>query len=237
MGLKEGKTMKKRIITALAFSFALTLCCSCGKAEPDSLSENKAAPVALKDTAGSDSSLPEKGGKQIKVCDLSETTDYIKYHTLDSIIENSDLIVTGEFIEDGISEFAYDDPENKKLLYDAKTKNVFRIDRVLKGDVTADTVTILQNYGIDNAGEEEKLYSFSGLSPMFKGSKWIYCLRKPVLEKDPDYYYPTGDSEGRYPLPEDHNIPDSFGFTNGYLDAAKFPHDVYSSLLEKYSLK
>ena len=227
--------MKRKIVCGICALSLTLLCSSCGSSD-NSKSDNTPEPIGTVNSTAAAEQKASTEFKAIKVNDISALTDRIKYESLSQAIEKADLIVTGEFIEDGTAEFKYGDPENKKYFKGVTAYNTFKIDKVLKGECQSETVKIRQDCGIDTNDGEEVLYSTSELTPMFKGSKWIYILKKPQLEDNADYYFPTGDSQGRYPVPEALDVPDEYGFVNGVLDSSNFNRQWYTELIEKFGL-
>jgi hypothetical protein len=77
---------------------------------------------------------------------------------------------------------------------------------VLQGDVqVGDIVTVVQRYAFeegrfDNGDGRNALVTFSGMTPMNKGDKWIYFLG---YDETVDAYWTRGDSAGRYPVPNE----------------------------------
>lgn len=89
----------------------------------------------------------------------------------------------------------------------------------MKGDARkGDRLPISQSYGI--LEEEQCLITYSGLTPMEKGERWIFFLLKDDLS---DMYWCNGDSDGIYPLPDE----DIWGLMQDY----KIADDALSALL------
>ncbi|MCL2717372.1 MAG: hypothetical protein FWE14_01120 [Lachnospiraceae bacterium] len=125
------------------------------------------------------------------------------YFTVEDLLESywkTDLVVIGEFIEEAETtlQYQYNEFFDKEVVVDAHANGRFLIKEVLWGDAKAgDIVTIYQRYAFDY--EYNELISFSETMPMHKGDRWIYFLSSMGNNR----FFITGDSDGRYPLPND----------------------------------
>ncbi|MCL2071141.1 MAG: hypothetical protein FWH07_02785 [Oscillospiraceae bacterium] len=192
--------MKKIIICALVFVLFLTACSNSGF--PENSSEHSSetefseaevfnvapTPIYVNDTEIIESRIHSFVSRSIfyslkKL--LARWQEGWSYHKYDA-----DLVVIGEFIEEA---------KEKEVQNGAVSYNQFLISDVLMRDVDikpGDTITIGQNYAFD---EETGAYmSFSNLTPMHKGDRWIYFLWH---NKDTDTYYSVSGPCGRYPFP------------------------------------
>lgn len=154
-------------------------------------------------TESNASAMPEypEEAKYVYTGDYSELTvtgtvciDYVEYYN--SIIrleEKSDLIVIGEFTDDP---HQTNDPkvDGIQIVYAGDSYNMFRVDRVIKGNcVEGQTILICQDGVVTNG----YFVCAGDYTPMLKGDKWIYFLNK---SSDREMYYPLHDT-GRYPVP------------------------------------
>ncbi|MCL2071140.1 MAG: hypothetical protein FWH07_02780, partial [Oscillospiraceae bacterium] len=207
----------KIIICALVFVLFLTACSNSGF--PENSSEHSSetefseaevfnvapTPIYVNDTEITESGIYSLGSRLI-------------YYSLQMLLEptltiwegeefyedfSADLVVIGEFTEEAKERFNYEYNEyfEKEVKIGAVSYNQFLISDVLKNNDNGDikignTITIGQNYAFD---EETGAYmSFSNLTPMHKGDRWIYFLSH---NKDTDTYYSVSGPCGRYPVP------------------------------------
>ena len=119
------------------------------------------------------------------------------YDDVSELAESADLIVIGEFIKDSEQELIYD---NGGVFVSVTSTNEIAVQKVLKGSVDGDTLQIVQDYGIDRTN---RLITFSDMTPMEKGDRWIFFL---VYDEYRDAYWVSGDYTGRYPVPNDELI-------------------------------
>ncbi len=127
--------------------------------------------------------------------------DRVVYHTLEELAAASDLIVIGEYGQETEQELVYEFSSEfqKDVLVDTVSTNQINVLKVLKGDVKeGDSLEISQRYGVLEA--ENQLVTFSDMTPMSKGDRWIFFLTYGEISNT---YWCTGDSDGRYPLPDD----------------------------------
>ena len=158
----------------------------------------------------------------------------IQYFNLESLENNSELVVVGTFIEDSTQDVKYKNMDffGKEVLFSVQSFNEIEITKVFKGDVNVgDTLTICQNYAV----VEDRFVTESALTPMMKGDTWIFFLEPSHIG---EYYYYVCDSEGRYPVKD-------FTYTRialtenedlGVYDAKDFKEEIYNEILEKYDL-
>lgn len=139
----------------------------------------------------------------------------------DYLMDNSDVIVIGTFVDDARQNF----PLTGKIDYDEiKSYNKLRIDRVCKGDVkVGDEIVISDNYGVN----EGKLTFHIALTPMIKGEQWIYFLDKSI---DVNYYRCVGTTDGRFPVPGNENTFVLTGDNTGVYDSSNFNKDAYEDV-------
>ncbi|MCR5206144.1 MAG: hypothetical protein K6E47_14025 [Lachnospiraceae bacterium] len=119
------------------------------------------------------------------------------YTDYERLYNDSDLIVKGKFTGEAEKETVtlYDICDGKYKEYRGASYNVFHIDEVIKGDVKGNDIKIKQNYFVDEAND--RIITYSELTPMEKGSEWVYFLKN---DSKGDYYYLSGDYTCRYPL-------------------------------------
>lgn len=167
------------IIFILAAALLLTACSTTENAEIEPISE-----------------VTESLNEIIETLDTLELTEIVHVHsdrivfrTLERLLdpewgEGKQIVVIGEFIEEAKSEFIfkYDEHFGKEIVRDVRSFNQLRITEVLQGDVqVGDIVTVVQRYAFeegrfDNGDGRNALVTFSGMTPMNKGDKWIYFL-------------------------------------------------------------
>lgn len=156
----------------------------------------------------------------------------LKYFDLETIEKSSDVIVIGTFTDDARQEekYLYDDHFYKDILIDVKSFNTIEVSQVLQGDVqVGDTLTVAQEYGV----VDNRLLTYSELTPMMKGDTWIFFLYN---NQQSGIYYCSGDSDGRYPVKncEYARIALTDNEDLGVYDKKSFNEDIYNELLEKY---
>lgn len=136
---------------------------------------------------------------------LSMYDAYANYaESYDKLAAKSDLIVSGTFIDaihqTSDSEEIFCDGDKLIMSY-----NWLEVDSVIKGEINAgDVLTIGQNSTINSANGNDDKYSVftcDQLSPMFKGDKWIYFLKR----EENGTFSPVNGPQGRYPLPNHTN--------------------------------
>lgn len=122
--------------------------------------------------------------------------DRMIYTSLPELEAASDVIVIAEFAENATQTLT---PENGINLIDAVSVNSIVVCDTLSGEIMAVSShpTVSQRYGV--LEEQNKLVTFSGLTPMNKGDKWIFFLS---YDEQNNTYWVEGDTSGRYPLPE-----------------------------------
>ncbi len=139
------------------------------------------------------------------------------YRSFDKLVEDSDLIVVGTFVDD-----ARQNRPTDRLSHQSSwgtSFNKLRIDRVFSGDAeVGEEIIIFDRYYVT----EEKLMYVSGgsLTPMIKGEQWVYFLEKTSPEYG-DYYQPLL-TNGRYPVPGNEN---TFVLTESH-----YNEDIYADV-------
>lgn len=158
----------------------------------------------------------------------------LNFFDLESLESHSEIAVIGTFTEDSTQKLTYQYEEyfGKEILAFVKSFNNIEVTKVLKGNVNeGDILKIGQNYAV----VDDRLITDSALTPMMKGDTWIFFL---VPSDNGEYYFCTGDSDGRYPvkdytytriaLTENENL--------GVFDEKDFKEEIYNEILEKYDL-
>lgn len=127
----------------------------------------------------------------------------------------SDLIVAGEFADNthqtqDPDKIYHSDPEIEDLAL-----NYLRVENVIKGDIKAGQYVLINQGVLISAGGDNAVQINSGdrLTPMFKGDRWIYFLKK-----NGDYYEPVNGPQGRYPMPGSNNVDVSNSGEIGMVD-------------------
>lgn len=180
--------------------------------------------------------------------------DPLKFSSYDELAEYSQLVVMGTFTSDsGQVAQTYELPDfSQAMKGDYFNKyisfNSLKVEKVLKsnGKVWAgDEIIITQPYSVYTHSLDEyptsdsgTLYSFSQLTPLVKGDKWVYFLTEnnsgyPEIFGDQSYSA-VNDYEGRYPVPDEENPPFEYRENvNGVVAPAVFNQGIYSELKEK----
>lgn len=158
----------------------------------------------------------------------------------------SDLIVAGEFVD---APHQIQDPEEIHLdqslsfvteEYSAEgSYNYLSVERVLKGDAEAGNFVLIRQEASlhKSSGGAYILFANDLLSPMIKGDKWVYFLKKT----ENGFYTPVNGPQGRYPMPENNNTGvsleddvkddiDEFGALKGSPAANRA--EIYAELIE-----
>lgn len=159
--------------------------------------------------------------------------DRVVFNDLDSLENEVDVIVVGEFIADSEQDVSsdYDEGFEKNIVTWVTSYNTIEVKKVLKGDVSVgDNLKIGQYYAVVDGD----LITFSNLTPMQKGDKWLFFL-KGYEEGD---YWCFGDSDARYPVPNTENAPMPFTDDHnlGVYDEQDFNRGIYNEILEKYDI-
>jgi hypothetical protein len=123
---------------------------------------------------------------------VNTSSDRDIYYSLAELEEASDLIVIGKFTDNAEQELEY----SGVSLINATSTNTISVSKVLKGEAP-DKITLSQRYGV--LKEENKLVTFSGMTPMNMNEEWIFFLYYDEMNKT---YWCSGDYTGRYPLPD-----------------------------------
>lgn len=177
-----GDFMKK-LICLLMFAMLMT---SCGLEE---------AGTAVSDVSDVKPNISKCEPEVVNVI-----VDRILYENIEDLKAKTELVVIGEFLEDSKQQLVYssNDNFNKSVLTDAVSTNTVKIEKVLYGDCSSDTLVLSQRYGITD--DTNQLVTFSDMTPMNKGDKWIFFL---YFDEVSNSYWCSGDYTGRYPLPDE----------------------------------
>lgn len=126
--------------------------------------------------------------------------DRIVYKNLNELINAADVVVIGEFCKktEQSLEYTFDEELKKDIISNTISQNVISVKKILKGDVVDPTIKVSQRYGIDE--NQNKLITFSELTPMKEADEWIFFL---YYDKVYDTYWCAGDYTGRYPVPNE----------------------------------
>ena len=156
------------------------------------------------------------------------------YDSLAELEKASTVVVVGTFLEDAVQteQYHYSDFFGKEILSGIRSDNTIEVGKVLKGDVEiGDKLTVVQGYGVVDG----RLISLSDLTPMVKGDTWLFFLKK---SSSSDIFWCTGDSDGRYPVPNSKNrtLAISDYSELGVYDEQNFKSGIYSEILEKYDI-
>lgn len=154
------------------------------------------------------------------------------YWSFDLLVQNSDLIVVGTFVDDARqstplvmetdNEYGLDYIADRGASY-----NKLKIEAVYKGDIGVGSEIVIRDGYFVNDGK--LMYNDSStLTPMIKGEKWVYFLRKQSPEYR-DYYQPLF-AEGRYPVPGNENTFVLTGSNHGVYDERYFHENCYSDV-------
>lgn len=164
----------------------------------------------------------------LELVDASGTLNRLHYDTLLSLEDISDVAVIGRFLDDSVQEIDY----QNGVVSDLTSFNTIEITKVLSGDVNVgDHLRIAQAYGV----LDDRLISFSKLTPMQKGDEWIFFLR---LSSVGEIYWCAGDTDGRYPIKNSSNeiMPLAESPELGVYNEADFNKTIYNELVEKYGI-
>ncbi|MDE6578966.1 MAG: hypothetical protein K2K41_00330, partial [Ruminiclostridium sp.] len=171
-----------------------------------------------------------------------------KFSSYEQLAEYSQLVVMGTFTNDSGQETAETDiPDFRQDVSASRSNkyisfNYLKVEKVLKGNGkvwAGDEIIITQPYTVVyDISDEYNLYSFSQLTPMQKGDKWIYFLN-PNTDYPEDIwgdqsYSAVNDYEGRYPVPGEGNAPFKYKENvNGVVAPAVFNQSIYNELGEQ----
>lgn len=170
----------------------------------------------------------------LTLLNTSDDGNRLSFFDLESLESHSKIAVVGTFTDDSTQELTYrhEDIFGKDILAFVKSFNNIEVTKVLKGDVNeGDILKIGQNYAV----VDDRLITDSALTPMMKGDTWIFFL---VPSDNGEYYFCTGDSDGRYPVKncEYAKIALTDNEELGVYDKKCFNEDIYNELLKKYEL-
>ncbi|MBR4341810.1 MAG: hypothetical protein IKP88_03705 [Lachnospiraceae bacterium] len=178
---------------------------SLSKEERDSVAANPGSREMPIEEAYDTGKTVQLNGKEYTVYKVDYNDTFKKlyyniYEDFDSLYKDSDLVVTGKFIDDAVKETVsiYDIADCRYKEYRGASYNTFEIDRVLKGDCNSGTIKIKQNDFIDE--DNKRIITYSELTPMIKNGEWIYFLKSA---ENTEFYYMAGDYTCRYPVRPD----------------------------------
>ncbi len=159
-------------------------------------------------------------------------SDRAVYYTLDDLEKSSDAVIVGSFTEDAVQEeeYEYSDHFGKEILTNIRSFNTVEVKSVLKGSVKeGEKLKISQSYGVHDG----QLLTISDLTPMAKGDTWIFFLS---TADDADFYWCTGDCDGRYPVKDFAYQRNALTENEdlGVFDKEDFNEEIYNEILEKY---
>lgn len=170
------------------------------------------------------------------------------FSSYDQLAEYSQLVVMGTFTNDSGQETAETDIPDFRQDVSASRSNKYisfnslKVEKVLKGNGkvwAGDEIIITQPYTVVyDIDDEYNLYSFSQLTPMQKGDKWIYFLNPNIDYPEEIWgdqsYSAVNDYEGRYPVPGEENAPFKYRENvNGIVSPAVFNQSIYNELGER----
>lgn len=186
-------------------------------------------------TSCSTASANNEDFSNLEICQFGEV-NCIPYNDLETLEEESDVIVIGAFKDNSEQKevYQYNDHFQKDVLTVVISTNKIEISKVIKGDVKeGDFLSISQDYGI----VDDKYVTLSHLTPMIKGDQWLFFLTKNTKELRAGTYSCTGDADGRYPL-KDFSYK-KIALTDfedyGVLFKEDFKENIYNEILKKYS--
>ena len=181
-------------------------------------------------------SKPKDEFAGLELVNLSENVNRIRYDTLEALEYGSDVIVVGKFIDESVqtADYEYDPNAGRDIFTYIRSFNTLEVTKVISGNVNVgDHLKVGQSYGVI----DDRLISFSKLTPMQKGDEWIFfLLYAPDLD---DTYWCAGDSDGRYPTKNSSNneiMPLSDTPELGVYDERDFKHVIYDEIVKKYDI-
>lgn len=133
---------------------------------------------------------------------------YVESYT--ELAAQSDLIIAGEFVD---APHQIQDPDkihsDQSISFlteeysEEGSYNYLSVERVLKGDIEEGNIVLIRQEASlhENGGGAYILFANDLLSPMIKGDKWIYFLKK----SENGFYTPVNGPQGRYPMPGNSN--------------------------------
>ena len=176
------------------------------------------------------SSLLENSDLEIVTASLD-----VVFYDIDELVKEADVIMIGEYLEEGKSTISYEDPVKKIQPHSVMTFNTLKAIKVFKGEDKLEngTLPIYECYAFNTTPEGKKqLLLHTSYVPMHKGDKAIFVLSYNKYQKR----YGPFEYEGRFPLPEDLGKKDELGFTNGMLEEEQFNKEIYNQLLERFRI-
>lgn len=186
---------------------------------------------------------------------IKMNSDRIVYNSFDELLEDAELVIIGEVAENPEQnlEYSYSRYFKKDILTDATTYAKVKVLKVLEGEIDKDEVVVKQRCGI--LEDEKQLVTFSEMTPLVSGDKWIFFLyadgdESDVNNIDEDYleatYWCVGDYNGRYPVPDESILAEkdtatiyneiknlNFGIWEGDIIPQ---YNIYNEILSKYDL-
>ena len=207
--------MKKTNFSFLTFFIVLSLLLAgCGSADD---SNNR--------TENTNKNQNTEGTKEttdsIEIVSWEADREYYCY-TLDDLLKHSDAVIVGKTVSE---------PE-KDNSTDLKTSLIkVEVERVLEGSVEADEITLSRLYQFY---DKDTVISLGELAPDALNDRWILFL---VHDPERGEYGITSDGAGRYPLPENLDKPDGYGYKNGLLEPERFNYEICKQVYERYRLE
>ncbi|MBR4555815.1 MAG: hypothetical protein IKO27_09525 [Ruminococcus sp.] len=210
------------------FTASICILASCGSTDS---SRSEPADTDTRSTAEAVESAAPIDDSSTEV--IQSEVDCIHY-SFDELIKNSEVVMIGEYTDDGKPNVSYLDPDEKTRPYGAYTIRKVKVGQVFKGEdkvKAGDTKSVVEGYAFITASDGKKqLLISSELAPMKKGDKAVFVMK---YNKSFNAYDPFG-SQGRFPLPEDRGKTDEFGFTDGLAKGVSFQGEIYDALRKKF---
>ena len=148
-------------------------------------------------------------------CGISDKSDtdniHVTYHTIfaeriqlansfEELESVSDVIVKATVAEgkENITKAMQGDPN---LIYNGYTKTALLIDKVLKGNIVSDEITITEEYYTLYVDNETQIWSQGNYLPAKEGNTYLFFLKQ--YEDSSEYagmYYPIDLEMGKYPI-------------------------------------
>ena len=220
----NSKRRVKTVIIAAAAAACIVIGAGVFLARPGvviSDPDTSEAASAAESPAATDNGAADSITDSVEVIQIATDRAYYCY-TLEELLEYSDAVIVGEIISE--PEAVSDSDLSRSLVR-------VRVERVLEGSVPSEEITLLRSYQYYNSST---IVSSGELSPDTVGERWIMFL---VYNEEKDRYGITSDGMGRYPLPENLDKPDGFGYKNGLLESGRFSYPVCEQVYERYGLE
>jgi hypothetical protein len=238
--------MKKVMVYITVLCVVLLVGCGTKTEANQTTQPKKEKPVVLAEKKPDDPNkfIPteeEIGSAKVTYC----PSDRITYTELSELEKRTDLVVEGSFTGNTTQEvdFSYNPETNENDMEYGKSKRSFQITKVLKGDKNLDRVDISMEYWFEKKEGQLEIVSYSSLSPMKDGEKWLMFLH---YDKELKRYWFEGDSTGRFPIPSKEQInarkqnvklpgvnANAFEFINKEI---KPNSNLYKAIIQKYYL-